>query len=270
MSEREAVERVEEPVTVASITEDLEALGVRVGDTLLVHSSLSALGWVCGGAPAVVDALQAALTESGTLVMPTHSSDYTDPGDWAEPPIPESWHERVRETMPPYRPEVTPTRGMGRVPECFRTYPETVRSAHPAVSFAAWGHDAESVVADHSLEERFGERSPLARVFDLEGSILLLGVGYETNTSLHLAEVRAPSVAGTDRDGGPVLVDGERVWVEYESTRGSTDDFAALGAAFERECAEAVTVGTVGAATARLIDQRALVDFAVEWFETNR
>lgn len=121
--ERAAIERVDEPNTVASLTADLRDLGVEPGDAVLVHSSLSALGWTAGGPQAVVDALRAAVTDSGTLVLPTYTGQYTDPADWSRPPVPESWVETIRESMPPFRPAVTPARGVGAVPECFRTTP---------------------------------------------------------------------------------------------------------------------------------------------------
>jgi aminoglycoside 3-N-acetyltransferase len=268
MTEADAIERVDDPVTVDSLVEDLRALGVEAGDTLLVHSSLSALGWVSGGPPAVVDALQSVLTDDGTLVMPTHSTQNSDPADWAAPPVPDHWEPVVRETTPPYRPDVTPTRGMGAIPECFRTYPDTLRSAHPATSFAAWGADAERVVADHALDYRLGDGSPLATVSDLGGDVLLLGVGHDRNTSLHLAENRADLPTEPVTEGAAVLRDGERVWVEYENVPERTDDFPDVGAAFEE--AVGLVEGEVGAATAKLVDQPPLVEFAVEWFEANR
>lgn len=264
-----AVERTDRPVTVDRLTADLRDLGVR-GETVLVHSSLSALGWVPGGAPAVVDALREAVTPAGTLVLPTHSSQLSDPANWTNPPVPEAWHDEIRETMPAFRPESTPTRGMGAIPECFRTYPDVVRSRHPIHSFAAWGADAEAVVGDHAYANGLGENSPLARVYDRDGSVLLVGVGHDSNTSLHLAEYRAdyPKEVGTG--GGPVLVDGERRWVGFEEVEGDTEDFPAIGEAFERERPEAVTTGRVGQATAKRYSQPALVDFAVGWMERHR
>lgn len=267
MSEADAIEKVDDPVTVASLVADLRDLGVEAGDVLLVHSSLSALGWVSGGAPAVVDALMEAVTESGTLVLPTHSGHYSDPADWSAPPVPDHWVEQIRETMPAYRPDVTPTR-VGAIPECFRNYPGAVRSDHPTVSFAAWGADAESVVADHALAHRLGEDSPLATVYDLDGDVLMLGTGHDTNTSYHLAENRADYPKETEQAGAPVLVDGERVWAEFETIEEDTDDFLDLGADLERDVG--LTEGEVGAATAKLASQRALVDYAVEWFEAHR
>ena len=268
MSERAAIERVEAPVTVESLVDDLRGLGVEAGATLLVHASLSELGWVCGGAQAVVEALQRAVTDDGTLVVPTHTPQYTDPEGWSNPPVPDAWVGTIRESMPPYRPAVTPSRGVGAVPECLRTHPGARRSRHPVMSFAAWGADAEAVVADHAYERSLGESSPLARVYERDGDVLLLGVGHGVNTSLHLAEYRADVPAETTREVAPVLEDGRRVTVEYEDLVTRTEDFPDLGAAFERRVG--LERGTVGAADARLASQRELVDFAVGWFEANR
>lgn len=268
MGEKRAVERVDEPNTASSLVDDLRALGIDGGETLLVHTSLSALGWTCGGPQAVVDALKQTVTDAGTVVTPTHTGQYTDPTDWSEPSVPDEWVETIREEMPPYRPDVTPTRGVGAVPECFRNYPGVTRSAHPEVSFAAWGSEAEAIVADHDLDYGLGEGSPLARIYERGGTILLLGVDHDANTSVHLGEYRADVPKETTTSSAPVVRDGQRVRVEYRDIETSTDDFADLGADFEREVG--VAAGRVGAATAKLIDQRELVDFATEWFEAKR
>jgi len=270
MGEHAAVDAVDDPVTVDRIAADLRELGVDAGDTLLVHSALSELGWVAGGPQAVVDALQRVVTERGSLVMPTHSTQYSDPSAWSNPPVPEDWIPQIRESMPPYRPAVTPTRGMGAVAECFRNYPGTVRSQHPLYSFAAWGADTAGVVDDHSFENGMGEDSPLARVYEREGSVLLLGTDHATNTSLHLAEYRADVDAGETTAGAPIQRDGDREWVEWMDIEHDNGDFPEIGAAFEAAHPEAVAACEVGAATAKLIDQPTLVDFAVEWLTTHR
>jgi len=263
-------ERSPEPVTVESMASDLRALGVEAGGTVLVHGSLSSLGWVCGGAPAVVDALQRVVGEDGTLAMPTHSPGNMDPDRMSNPPVPESWYETVRESMPPYRPESTPTQGMGAIAECFRSYPDVYRSDHPQHSFAAWGADARFVTGDHPLDYSLGEDSPLARIYDLDGDVLFLGTAHATNTSLHLAEYRADLGLETTTCSSAVLVDGEREWVDWDDLAFDDGDFQDCGDAFERERPDAVETGTVGVGDATLLSQRTLVDFAVEWFESNR
>jgi len=267
--EAEAIDRVDEPATVDSLADDLRALGVSAGDTLLVHSSLSSIGWVAGAAQGVVEALQQVLTDAGTLVMPTHSPQFTDPAGWEHPPVPDDWVEVIRTERPPYRPDVTPTRGMGAIPECFRDYPGVVRSRHPEFSFAAWGAGAEAVVADHSFDDGLGEGSPLARVYDRDGRILLLGVGHDRNTSLHLAEYRAAIELGRISNRVRVVdEEGHVRWVAFEDIEVDSDDFDDLGAAYEAEVG--LTVGSVGAAESRLVSQRAMVDYAVGWLESHR
>lgn len=268
---KERIERSDEPVTPDRIASELADLGVSPGDTLLVHSSLSSLGWVTAGQPAVVDALMEVLTAEGTLVMPTHSPQYTDPARWRNPPVPDDWEDVIRTERPPYRREVTPTKGVGAIPECFRTYPDARRSRHPSYSFAAWGREAEAIVADQSYDHGMGEESPLAEVYDRDGTILMLGTDHDTNTSLHLAEHRADREQGVSTQIAPVLgEDGETELVEFEQLEYDADDFGEVGRNFEDDHPESVTRGQVGMGDAKLIPQREIVDYGAEWFEANR
>jgi aminoglycoside 3-N-acetyltransferase len=259
-----------DPVTIKSLVTDLVQLGVQPGMVLVVHSALSQLGWVCGGAPSVVLALEQALTHSGTLIMPTHTSDLSEPSYWINPPVPEAWWPVIRGNLPAYDPDLTPTRVMGAMPECFRKQKNVQRSNHPQVSFAAWGKNAASIVAEHPLDFGLGDGTPLARAYGLGAMILLLGVGHSCNTSLHLAEYRADYPGRkVVREGAPILYDGKRVWVEFNELDYDSKDFEAIGADYEREKQDFLQ-GYVGYARAILVSQVLLVDYAVKWLETNR
>ncbi|HTE59814.1 MAG TPA: AAC(3) family N-acetyltransferase [Solirubrobacteraceae bacterium] len=255
------------PVTREGLAADLGRLGVRPGGVLLVHSSLSSLGWVCGGAQAVVEALLDALGPDGTLVVPTHTTGNSDPSSWQAPPVPEDWWPVIRATMPPYDPVITPARGLGVVTELARTWPGARRSAHPQDSFAAIGPHADEVTAGHTPASGFGERSPLARIHDLDGDVLLLGVGHGSNTSLHLAEHRVPDPR-REAYGAAVMGPDGRRWATWEDVVADETDFERLGAAFD--ATGATRVGSVGAGAARLMRQRELVAFAVAWMVEHR
>ena len=232
-------------VTKDDILRDLENLGVRRGGLLFVHSSLSAIGRVHGGADAVADALLEALGPDGTLVVPTFT--YADPHDFPDS-IDPAW------IFDP----VSTRSGMGAITNAVRMRSGSLRSVHLWHSVAAVGPLAQTVVtADgKAWVSAWDETSPMAWVFDNGGIILLLGVPYQNLTAVHIWEVefgvayretrfvtrRTPLADGT------LVPLASRVHARSDWHPGS--DFNRMG---ERmEAAGLVAVGHVGNAVARL------------------
>ncbi|RKX74225.1 MAG: aminoglycoside N(3)-acetyltransferase [Spirochaetes bacterium] len=271
MSKRDVIRRTKFPNTVDSLKGDLESLGLEPGMTVLVHSSLSSLGWTCGGAMAVITALKEVLRNYGTLVMPTHTTHLTDPSEWKAPPVPEKWWDTIRKNMPPFEPESTPSMGMGIIPECFRTLPDVLRSKHPHYSFAAWGENAVNVLDNHSLEYGLGDGSPLARIYDLEGWILLLGTAHANNTSFHLSEYRAEYRSKREViRHAPVLLNGHRRWKSFPDINIDSSDFSRIGRDFLKHNRSSVKRGRIGIAGCELFPLRLCVDYGVKWISGRR
>lgn len=267
MGQREIIENTPMLRTRESIANDLRKLGLYEGMTVVVHSSLSTMGWVCGGPVAVVQALMDVVTSKGNIIMPEHTGGYSDPCDWENPPVPQEWWQPIRDTMPAFNPKYSPSSFMGVIAETFRNFDGVVRSSHPQVSFSAWGKDSEYIVRNHSIEYSLGENSPLARIYDLDGWVLLLGVGYGNNTSFHLAENRVTHKK-LCKAGAPIMENGIRVWKAYEDIDFDTDLFDEIGKDFENK--KEVIKELVGSAECRLFKQRSAVDYAKEWIDDKR
>ena len=267
--EAAAVGRAAAPISRSMVVAALRAAGVIDGSVVIVHASLSALGWVVGGGQAVVEALFEVVGSRGTIAMPAQSSYLSEPSRWQHPPVPEAWWQTIRDEMPAYDPHLTGVPTMGAVAEALLRHPASVRSAHPASSFMAHGPMAAEIVAMHDLGDAFGDTSPLARLYDLDARIVLLGVGHGNNTSLHLAESRTDWAARHRIEhGAPVMVEGQRRWVTHDDVDHDADDFEACGAAFAATGGELRVA--LGAGEVVACDMRSFVDFGVGWLDANR
>lgn len=251
------------------VAAQLHELGVRPGGVLLVHASMRSAG---GDAVNMAGALLRVLGPEGTLVAPAFTPENSDTS--------RSYLDRVRglsgearavvrAAMPAFDPATSPAPTMGALAETVRLAPGALRSSHPQTSFAALGPAAAALLAGHRQDCHLGEGSPLARLYETDAQVLLLGTGFDRCTAFHLAEYRCPA---PPRRLYRCVVTSEagRRWWEYEDVALDDSDFAALGDDFVRACPGSVSTGRVGAARSHLFPLRTAVDFATGWLAGRR
>jgi len=156
-------------VSKAKLVNDLMTIGLGKGDIVYVHSSLKRIGFIEDGPETLIDAFLEVLGDEGTLAVPTHSLSYVGLG------------------RPPYEIGSTPTL-LGMFPEAVRRHPKALRSAHPTHSTSAIGKDADEITCGHNLSNAMHTDSPLYKIYQKGGKVLLLGVDHRRSTALHLAE----------------------------------------------------------------------------------
>ena len=174
---------------------DLRALGLRRGQDLLIHCSLSRVGWVDGGAATLLSAILEVAGPAATLVVPTQTTgnSLSSKAFRADTEgLDATARARHIARMPGFDPASTPSAGMGAFAEHVRTRPAAHRSSHPQTSFAAVGPQARACTAIHDLDCHLGDRSPIGWLYAADAAILLLGVEYSVCTAFHLAEYRLP------------------------------------------------------------------------------
>lgn len=230
------------------LIEDLTALGLRCGDSVYVHTAMKQIGWIEGGAAALLEAFLEVLGPEGTLAVPTHTLSF--PG----------------RTPEPYVPGETPTL-LGRFPEEVRRHPQALRSGHASHSSAAIGAQAAFLTGGHDPAHALGKDSPLYRLSRSGGKTLLLGVDNRANTAIHLAEslagmpyVRLPYDASWGDETAARLPDGSIQRVRQVEYPGCSEEFERLALLFAE--AGIVRTGRVGRAQARLCDTGRMVELA--------
>jgi aminoglycoside 3-N-acetyltransferase len=236
----------------------------------MLHASVKAIGWIVGGPDVIIQALLEVLGSSGTLMMYVGWED--SPYELA------SWPENVQqaylEECPPFDPATSRAcRKWSILTEFLRTWPGAYRSDHPEASCVAVGAKAKWLTENHPLQYGYGSGSPLAKLCEAKGKVLLLGAPFSTITVLHYAEylARVPNKRIV-RYKMPVLRNGQRTWVEIEEFDTCGDVLPGAEEYFQhipqeylhegRGCA-----GKVGEAQCYLFDAAGFVKFAAHWLE---
>jgi len=240
--------RLKVHVSKEDIKAGLRKLGLRKGDIVGVHSSLSSFGYVEGGADAVIDALLEVVGEEGTIVMPTHSANLLEVERTPEEKaMGVTWLFKIL----PYDPKETPCR-TGTIPETFRKRKGGVRGSHPSNSIAALGPKAEELVEGWH------------KVLEAGGYILLIGVGLSVCTAMHLAEKRVQFPEHIlEKITPPKELLEKYPEEEWEWDFGPYPDFSKM----EEPCKEHGIMKTVriGEATVKLLRLRELIDLYAEY-----
>jgi aminoglycoside 3-N-acetyltransferase len=183
--------------TMNAIARDLCDSGLRTGTVVLVHSSLSSLGYVPEGPETVIGGMLQAIGQNGTLLLPAFS------------------YETVGRLNPYFDQVLTPS-CVGAIPEYFRTRMNAVRSLNPTHSVCGTGRDATVICGDHQRDETpVGEHSPLRKVRDLNGQVVFLGCGMRPNTSMH----------GVEELARPPYLFREYITYQMTLTDGATSEF---------------------------------------------
>jgi aminoglycoside 3-N-acetyltransferase len=230
-------------ISIDTLIHQLLKLGVTPGGILLVHTSFSKVKPVEGGPEGLIRALQTALGEEGTLVMPSMSYDDDHPFDKSKSPCPE----------------------MGVVADTIWRLPGVMRSDNNH-AFAAAGPLAPKILAPHPIEVPHGLDSPVGRVYELDGQVLLLGVGHDSNTTIHLAENLA-GVRYRRAKYVTVLREGRPVRLDYREIDHCCQNFALVDGWLEERGLQ--QRGKVGHAEARLMRSRDVVSVVTQHLSGN-
>jgi aminoglycoside 3-N-acetyltransferase len=224
-----------------TLRDQLLALGVEPGGVLVVHTAFSKIAPIEGGPAGLIEALLSAVGPSGTLVMPSMSDDDEHPFD----------------------PRTSPCAGMGIVADTFWRMPGVLRSDNPH-AFAAYGPRAAEITAPHPIDIPHGHDSPPGRVFDLDGQVLLLGIGHDANTTIHVAENMA-GMRYFRMQHVTVLRNGVSSRLDYQELDHCCEKFALL----DDWLGDRQRRGIIGRGDARLARSRDIVETAIRHLREN-
>lgn len=228
----------------AELANQLSSIGVAAGDVLLVHTSYSAARPIEGGPTGLIDALLEALGPGGTLVMPTMTDG-----------------EAI------FDPRATPTLDMGITAELFWRRDGVSRSTHPGGSFAATGPHASMICAPQPLAPPHGLDSPVGRVHDLDGKVLLIGVHHSESTTIHLAEALAKVPYSVSHPCVIAGEGGEPTTIMIPETDHCCENFRAIGPLLHARGEQ--SSGDVGHAPSILARSRDVVACAMQQLAYN-
>lgn len=237
--------------TQADLTRQIQEMDIRQTDTVLIHTSMRAIGEVENGADGVIDAFRAALSE-GLLLVPTHTWSNVN----REQPVYD-----VASTIP----------CIGALPRVAAFRKDGVRSLHPTHSIWAAGKGATDFIANEENAPTPGAPGfAWNRLAEVGAKILLLGVGLDRNTFIHAVEEIADVPDRLDPEPYEVVIrDGcgreiRHPFAGHHCSR--SDDVSRQFVNFEKPLLElgAMHFGQLGNAKVRIVDARKCRDVILQ------
>ncbi len=247
----------------------LKNLGLKMNDTVLVHSSLNKIGPVVGGPVAIIKSIENTITDRGTLVMPTFTEHLCDPIEFNH--YTQEENQFIRQNMPIYYKDLTPVDKVnGFLTEVFRKQDGVLRSDHPHLSFAAWGNQKEYIIKNHELNYALGELSPLGKLYSLDAKVLLLGSPFDACTALHLSEYSIKTLFESLKYWkAKIIKDGVEQWIDYKDIDNDNQYFPSIIDSYQQNGGK-YNQGKFGEADSYLFPMRELVTYGIKWMKSYR
>lgn len=265
MKEIDVIHQTQSPLSKNDLENDLKALGLSSKDHVIIHVSMSKIGWIIGAEVTLLQALQSFFCE-GTIVMVTQTGDLSDPRNWENPPVPSSWINKIIEEMPAYDKHLTPPNRLGRLPRLFYNAKDVYRSNHPMDSFAAWGKRAEEVTRYCDYHCAFGDHSPIQYMIDHNFKMLMIGTSYDTATVLHYAETKVKNPPLMKQLLFIKDIEGQRHVLEVEDIDYDTIYFNEIGQDYEKH--HQISKGFIGKAETKVVDVKSLVNHGMTYLNS--
>lgn len=256
-------------LTKASLIRQCKEIGLSSGDTIMVHASLRSVGEILGGPDVLTGALLDSLGDEGTMMVYVGCQmPFDDVGRGIYSADEEAF---ILEHCPPFEPaQSRASRDFGAFAEFFRTTPGAICSQNPGCRMAAIGSRAEWMLNNHALNYGLGIGSPLEKLCDVGGKVVLIGSDLDAVTLLHYAEAITPI---PDKKivhiRVPLFRSGERQWLDIEEYNSSTgirdwpDRFFAEIVQKYLQHSSTAPHGLIGQATTYVLHAKELVEFAV-------
>jgi aminoglycoside 3-N-acetyltransferase len=255
-----------------SLIIELNNLGLKPGDLVMLHASIRAVGKTLGGPDQTHQAVIDTIGSNGTLMMYVGCEpEYEAVGRGQ---LPQQEEKLLLEKCPVFDAKTARARrDYGILAEFFCSWPGVICSENPGARIAAFGKNADYYVLNHPLDYGYGPGSPLAKLYENEGKLLLLGSDLDQVTLLHYAEhIASIENKRIKKFKVPLLKNTERVWInieEYDTSIGIREwpdrFFENIVKKFIQK--NNIKPSTVGYAKSYLLNAKQLVDFAVLQFE---
>ena len=249
-------------VSKEDIKDVLNQLGIRKGMLLFVQSSLRPFGFVNGGAQAIIEALMETVGYEGTIVMPAYTKGNSDPSALKIGTVPRDTWDKIRSSAIPFQKKITAPQNMGEVATQFMRNEAVLRSSHPTYSFLAWGKYAKLIVEKHALHFSLSKDSPLGKIVDLNGYVLMMGMNYDKCEMFHLAQYNAKKCP-IKINAYPIEKGGSTAWIKMLDLELSNQGYQIIGSVMEER--KIVAEAPLGDSYCRMFSSREAVNITTAY-----